>query len=44
VNGRLPGRKCDGEPGGTVLWRGSMSLYETVETLRAYKRSRSNST
>ncbi len=37
------GRKCDGEPGVTVLWRGSMSLYETVESLRAYKRSRSNS-
>ena len=38
------GRKCDGEPGVTVLWRGSMSLYETVETLHAYRRSRSNST
>jgi hypothetical protein len=33
------GRKCDGEPGVTVLWRGWMSLYETVEALRAYKQS-----
>lgn len=31
------GRKCDGEPGVTVLWRGWTSLYETVETLRAHK-------
>ena len=31
------GRKGDGEPGVTVLWRGWTSLYETVETLRAYK-------
>ena len=29
------GRKGDGEPGVTVLWRGWTSLYETVETLRA---------
>jgi hypothetical protein len=33
------GRKGDGEPGVTVLWRGWTSLYETVETLRAYKHS-----
>jgi Transposase Tn5 dimerisation domain len=33
------GRKADGEPGVTVLWRGWMSLYETVEALRAYKQS-----
>jgi hypothetical protein len=31
------GRKGDGEPGVTVLWRGWSSLYETVETLRAHK-------
>jgi len=31
------GRKCDGEPGITVLWRGTMRLYESVETLAAYK-------
>ena len=31
------GRKGDGEPGVTVLWRGWTSLYETVETLRALK-------
>ncbi len=31
------GRKGDGEPGVTVLWRGWTSLYETVETLRAHK-------
>ena len=30
------GRKCDGEPCVTVLWRGWTSLYETVETLRAH--------
>ena len=35
------GRKCDGEPGVTVLWRGSMCLYETVETLRAFRRRNS---
>jgi hypothetical protein len=33
------GRKGDGEPGVTVLWRGWTSLYGTVETLRAYKHS-----
>jgi Transposase Tn5 dimerisation domain len=33
------GRKGDGEPGVTVLWRGWTSLYATVETLRAYKHS-----
>ena len=33
------GRKGDGEPGVTVRWRGWMSLYETVATLRAYKGS-----
>jgi hypothetical protein len=33
------GRKGDGEPGVTVLWRGWMSLYETIEALRAYKQS-----
>ncbi len=32
------GRKCDGDPGVTVLWRGSMCLYQTVETLRAVRR------
>lgn len=31
------GRKGDGEPGVTVLWRGWSSLYETVATLRAHK-------
>jgi hypothetical protein len=31
------GRKCDGEPGITVLWRGMVSLYESIETLHAYK-------
>jgi hypothetical protein len=30
------GRKGDGEPGVTVLWRGWTSLYETVDTLRAH--------
>jgi hypothetical protein len=29
------GRKCDGEPGMTVIWRGWVSLYETVLALRA---------
>lgn len=29
------GRKCDGEPGMTVVWRGWMSLYETVIALGA---------
>ncbi len=33
------GRKGDGEPGVTVLWRGWTSLYGTVQTLRAYKLS-----
>jgi hypothetical protein len=33
------GRKCDGEPGLTVLWRGWMRLYEDVAMLRAYKES-----
>ena len=33
------GRKGDGEPGVTVLWRGWMSLYETVEALRAHKQA-----
>jgi hypothetical protein len=37
------GRKGDGEPGVTVLWRGWTSLYGTVETLRAYKHSLGNS-
>jgi hypothetical protein len=37
------GRKGDGEPGVTVLWRGWTSLYATVETLRAYKHSLGNS-
>jgi hypothetical protein len=37
------GRKCDKEPGVTVLWRGSMCLYETVETLRAYRSRHPNS-
>lgn len=36
------GRKCDGEPGVTVLWRGSMCLYQTVETLRAVRRRSSS--
>jgi Transposase DNA-binding/Transposase Tn5 dimerisation domain len=33
------GRKGDGEPGVTVLWRGWASMYETIEALRAYKQS-----
>jgi hypothetical protein len=33
------GRKCDGEPGMTVLWRGWMRLYEDVEILRAHKQA-----
>jgi hypothetical protein len=33
------GRKGDGEPGVTVLWRGWTSLHETIEALRAYKQS-----
>ena len=31
------GRKCDGEPGMTVLWRGWMRLYEDVLMLRAVR-------
>ena len=31
------GRKGDGEPGVTVLWRGWMRLYEDVVILRAHK-------
>ena len=30
------GRKCNGEPGITVLWRGMMRLYEDVEMMHAY--------
>ena len=33
------GRKSDGEPGLTVLWRGWQRLYEDVEMLRAYKQT-----
>jgi hypothetical protein len=33
------GRKGDGEPGVTVLWRGWMRLYEDVFILRTYKQS-----
>ena len=36
VGGHL-GRKCDGEPGMTVMWRGWMRLYEDVLMLRACK-------
>lgn len=32
------GRKCDGEPGMTVMWRGWMRLYEDVAMLRIAKR------
>lgn len=38
VGGHL-GRKCDGEPGMTVLWRGWMRLYEDVLVLRACKQA-----
>ena len=38
VGGHL-GRKCDGEPGMTVLWRGWMRLYEDVLMLRAAKQA-----
>lgn len=38
VGGHL-GRKCDGEPGVTVLWRGWMRLYEDVLMLRACKQA-----
>ena len=31
------GRKCDGEPGITVLWRGIMRLNESIEMLCAHK-------
>jgi hypothetical protein len=31
------GRKCDGEPGITVLWRGWLRLHEDVAILRAHK-------
>lgn len=33
------GRKCDGEPGLTVLWRGWLRLYEDIEILRAHKQA-----
>jgi len=33
------GRKCDGEPGVTVLWRGWMRLYEDVLVLEAHKKA-----
>jgi hypothetical protein len=33
------GRKCDGEPGVVVLWRGWMRLYEAVEMLLQIKRN-----
>ena len=33
------GRKGDGEPGMTVLWRGWMRLYEDVVILRAHKQA-----
>ena len=33
------GRKCDGEPGMTVLWRGWLRLYEDVAVLRAHKQA-----
>ncbi len=36
VGGHL-GRKCDGEPGMTVMWRGWTRLYEDVLMLRACK-------
>jgi hypothetical protein len=38
VGGHL-GRKCDGEPGMTVLWRGWMRLHEDVLVLRAHKQA-----
>ncbi|MGH8195002.1 MAG: IS4 family transposase [Woeseiaceae bacterium] len=38
VGGHL-GRKCDGEPGMTVLWRGWMRLYEDVLVIRAHKQA-----
>jgi hypothetical protein len=33
------GRKCDGEPGVTALWRGWMRLYEDVIVLGAHKKA-----
>lgn len=33
------GRKCDGEPGMTVLWRGWMRLYEDVLAISACKQA-----
>jgi len=38
IGGHL-GRKCDGEPGMTVLWRGWLRLYEDVLMLRAHKKA-----
>lgn len=38
VGGHL-GRKCDGEPGMAVLWRGWMRLYEDVLMLRAHQQA-----
>jgi hypothetical protein len=38
IGGHL-GRKGDGEPGMTVLWRGWMRLYEDVLVLRAFKQA-----
>lgn len=38
IGGHL-GRKCDKEPGMTVIWRGWMRLYEDVLMLRACKQS-----
>ena len=35
--GRYRGRKCEGEPGMTVLWRGWTRLHEDVLVLRAAK-------
>jgi len=36
VGGHL-GRKCDGEPGMTVLWRGWMRLHEDIAVIRALR-------
>jgi hypothetical protein len=33
------GRKCDGEPGVTVIWRGWMRLYEVVATVLLIKQN-----
>ena len=38
IGGHL-GRKCDGEPGMTVMWRGWMRLYEDVRVIRAHKQA-----